>query len=176
MPDNLIILPGDFIITSDEINPRNHHLIAGIQWERTIQPNLRKDRRNKLISSSFIKIYHIWTLVFILAHDHNIIVSERRLWGILVNLRPTWRKSCGRNRALKWWIATPRLSSWTQMDMAKVTWQSRRQARNCIDYIVSCRHRSYCGLYHLFQNKVDNAWVICIILLISLMLMVIFDN
>ena len=152
MPDYLIISPDDLIITSGEINPRYHHLNAELQREHTIQPNLRKDRRNKLISTSFIKIYHIWTLVFILAHDHNIIVSERQLWGILVNLRPTWRKSCGRNRALKWRIATPRLSSWTQMDMAKVTRQSRCQAINCIDYIVSCRHRSCCGLYHLFQH------------------------
>ena len=176
MPDDLIISPDDLIITSGEINPRYHHLIAGLQKERTIQPNLRKDRRNKLKSTSFIKIYHIWTLVFILAQDHNIIVSERRLWGILVNLRPTWWKSCGRNRVLKWRIATPRVSSWTQMDMAQVTWQSRRQTRNCINYIVSCRHRSCCGLYHLFQNKVDNAWVICTILQISLMLMVIIDK
>ena len=176
MPDDLIISPDDLVITSGEINPRYHHLIAGLQRERTIQPNIRKDRRNKFIFTSFIKIYHIGTLGFILAHDHNIIVSERHLWGILVNLRPTWRKSCGRNRVLKWRIATPRLSSWTQMDMAKVTWQSRRQARNCIDYIVSCRHWSCCGLYRLFQNKVDNAWVICIILQISLMLMVIIDN
>ena len=139
---NLDIMPDD--LSSDEINPRYHYLIAGLQWERTIQPNLRKDRRNKLISTSLIKLYHIWTLVFILAHDNNIIISERRLWGILVHLRPTWRKYCGRNRALKWWIATPLLSSWTHMDMAKVTGQSRRQARNCIDYIVSCCHQSCC--------------------------------
>ena len=59
MPDDLIILPDDLIITSGEINPRYHHLIAGLQWERTIQPNLRKDKRNKLISTSFIKIYHM---------------------------------------------------------------------------------------------------------------------
>ena len=63
MPDDLIIAPDDLIITPGEINPRYHHLIARLQRERTIQPNLRKDRRNKLISTSFIKIYHIWTLV-----------------------------------------------------------------------------------------------------------------
>ena len=40
---------------------------------------------------------------------------------------------------------------------------------------VSCRHRSGCGLYHLFQAKVDNVWVIRIILQISLMLKVIID-
>ena len=54
MPDDLIISPDDLIITSDEIKPRYHHLIARLQKESTIQRNLRKDRRNKLISTSFI--------------------------------------------------------------------------------------------------------------------------